>query len=307
MKVAALGSGSRGNAILLEAGDTRVLVDAGFSGRQLARRLRALEVEPESIDALVVTHDHRDHTAGIGVAARRWGWPLYMSRPTALACRPLLSGTERVRPLERGIPLVLGGLEVHPFLTCHDAVDPLAVVAVERTRRLKVGIATDLGRGTAPVRAALAGCHFLVLEANHDERLLRDGPYPWSLKRRIGGRRGHLSNRLAAELVAELAHPGLGGVLLAHLSGECNEPERARETVGERLEAAGHAGGGAVEVAGQDGPTRFFNVDRRVGPTLRGPQLDLFGETGALPGEARPRTGGSPGGGDVRSAPKPAG
>lgn len=273
MKVAALGSGSRGNSVLVEAGSTRILVDAGFSGAQLARRLEALEVEPESVDALVVTHDHRDHTSGIGVAARRWGWPLYMSRRTARACRALLSGRERVEPIDRHAPLFLGDLEVHAFLTCHDAVDPLAVTVVDRARRLKVGIATDLGRATVPVRTALAGCHFLVLEANHDDLLLRDGPYPWPVKRRIGGSRGHLSNRLATELAAELAGPQLGGVMLAHLSEACNEPERARDAVGGGLEAAGWTG--PLAVAGQDGPTRPFDI-ARAAEAARGPQLDLF-------------------------------
>lgn len=279
MKVAVLGSGSRGNSVLVEAGETRVLVDAGFSGVQLARRLEALEVEPESIDALVVTHDHHDHASGIGVAARRWRWPLYMSRSTASTCRTLLSGEEEVRALKRGTPLELGDLEVQPFLTCHDAADPLAVAVVERKRRLRVGIATDLGRATASVKAALAGCHFLVLEANHDELLLRDGPYPWSVKHRIGGSRGHLSNRLAAELAAELAHPELGGVVLAHLSVECNEPARARDAVGEGLEEAGYEG--PLAVAAQDGPTRLFEVETLVA-AARGPQLDLFGPERAL-------------------------
>lgn len=274
MRVASLGSGSRGNSFLLEAAGTRVLVDAGFSGAELSRRLEALEVEPESVAALVVTHDHRDHTAGMGVAARRWSWPLYMSRATLQACRPLLSGTEDVRPLERGVALRLGALEVHPFLTCHDAVDPLAVTVADRERGLVVGIATDLGRATTSVRVALAGCHFLLLEANHDERLLRSGPYPWSVKHRIAGSRGHLSNRLAAELAAELAHPELGGVLLGHLSGECNRPERARDAVGRSLEAAGYDG--PVEVAAQDAATGFFEVGRLVERRTRGPQLDLF-------------------------------
>ncbi len=274
MRVAVLGSGSRGNSILVEAGDTRILVDAGFSGAELARRLEALEIPPESVRALVVTHDHRDHTAGIGVAARRWGWPLYMSRATASACRALLSGEEEVRPLERGTALAIGDLEVSPFLTCHDAADPLAVTVVARERRLRVGIATDLGRATVPVKAALAGCHFLVLEANHDDLLLRQGPYPWSVKRRIAGSRGHLSNRLAAGLAAELAHAELGGVALAHLSLECNDAERARDAVGAGLERAGY--GGPLTVTGQDAPTRPFDVAALVEEARGGSQLDLF-------------------------------
>lgn len=274
MRLAVLGSGSRGNSILFEAGRTRILVDAGFSGAELARRLDALEVEPESVDALVVTHDHRDHTAGLGVAARRWGWPLYLSRRTRLACRGLLDGTEKVRPLERARRLVVGDLELHPFLTCHDAADPLAVTVLDRRAGLRVGLATDLGRPTGPVKAALAGCHLLLLEANHDEGMLRDGPYPFSVKRRIAGSRGHLSNRLAAGLATELVHRGLGGVVLAHLSAECNEPARARDFVGEALAAAGYAG--PLAVARQEAPVGPYDVGALAAAAPAGEQLELF-------------------------------
>lgn len=274
MRVACLGSGSGGNAFLLEAGDTRILVDAGFSGVRLARRLEALEVAPESIRAVVVTHEHRDHTSGAGVAARRWGWPLYMSDVTARACASLLSGAEDVRSFRGTRPFRIGALEVRPFYTCHDAADPLAVSVAAVDSGLEVGIATDLGRATTSVRAGLRRCHFLVLEANHDERLLREGPYPWSVKQRIGGSRGHLSNRLAAELAVDLAHPELAGVLLAHLSRECNDPGLARDVVGERLAVAGYDGW--LDVAGQDEPTVPLAVDRLLTEKRDGPQLHLF-------------------------------
>lgn len=273
MRVASLGSGSGGNAFLLEAGDTRLLVDAGFSGSQIARRLAALEVDPESVRAVVVTHEHRDHARGIGVAARRWGWPLYLTRPTARACRRLFSGEERLHALPRE-RLRIGDLEVRPFLTCHDAAEPLAVTVAAPASGLEVGIATDLGRATTSVRHALASCHFLVLESNHDERLLRDGPYPWSVKRRIGGSRGHLSNRLAAELAGELCHPELAGVLLAHLSRECNDPDLACDRIGERLGLLGFDG--LLEAAGQDAPTPLYSVPELLRRRGGGDQLRLF-------------------------------
>ena len=274
MRVACLGSGSGGNAFLVEAGSTRVLVDAGFSGVQIERRLRAVEVEPESVSAVVITHDHRDHTSGAGVAARRWGWPLYMSPRTARACGSLLGGEEEVRPFRGLRPFRIGELEVRPFFTCHDAADPLAVTVVEVDTGLEVAVATDLGRATTAVRAALRRCHFLVLEANHDERLLRDGPYPWSVKRRIGGSRGHLSNRLAADLASELEHPDLGGVLLAHLSRECNDPALAAGVVGERLALRGYDGW--LGVAGQEDPTAPPPVSELVARRRGGEQLRLF-------------------------------
>ena len=274
MRVASLGSGSRGNSLYVEAGETRILVDAGFSGAQLERRLEQLDVAPHEIRGVVVTHEHRDHTSGIGVAARRWGWPLHMSEDTLEACRDLLRGEEAVTTFRADRTFRLGELAVHPFLTCHDAADPLAVTVTDLRRGLKLGVATDLGRPTTPVRHALAGCHFLVLEANHDEVLLREGPYPWSIKERIGGSRGHLSNRTAAELAVELLHAELCGVLLAHLSQECNEPELARRSVEETLREEGFRG--VVEVAEQDGPSRLFDVPELVARTAVGPQLDLF-------------------------------
>lgn len=274
LTVAALGSGSRGNAFLVETDDTRLLVDAGFSGTQLAWRLEALGVDAESLDGVVVTHEHRDHTAGIGIGARRWGWPLYMTRGTAAACRNLLRGEERVCGLSSGETLRIGSLKVDPVLTCHDAADPVAVTVTDAGSHLKVGIATDLGRATMPVRQALRDCAFIVLESNHDERLLRDGPYPWSVKQRIGGSRGHLSNRLAGEFAEELMHPRLVGVLLAHLSAECNDPEQARDRVGESLDRVGYQG--LLEVATQDEPTERYHLEELARAAAEGPQLSLF-------------------------------
>lgn len=272
LSVAALGSGSRGNAFLVESEDARLLVDAGFSGRELARRLEGLGVAPDELDAVVVTHEHRDHAAGIGVGARRWGWRLYMNGPTRLGCRALLRGDEDVRPLPPDA-LRLGSLSIEPVGTCHDAARPVALAVRHVPSGLKLGVATDLGRATTPVREALRACDFLVLEANHDERLLRDGPYPWGVKQRIGGSRGHLSNRLAAELARELVHSRLAGILLVHLSVECNDPARAVDRIGEGLGGTPYRG--ALAAAGQDEPTERFHVER-LSRDLEGPQLDLF-------------------------------
>ncbi|HEX5727368.1 MAG TPA: MBL fold metallo-hydrolase, partial [Longimicrobiaceae bacterium] len=204
MKVTVLGSGSRGNAVLVESGGVRLLVDAGFSGRDLERRLAAAGVPPDTLTALLVTHDHTDHTRGMGVAARRWGVPLYLTELTRSACRSLLDGTEEVRLYSSAYPVEVGGLTVTPFLTVHDAIDPVAVTVMETATGEKLGIATDLGRSTATMRHALRGCDVLVLESNHDEVMLRESAYPWSVKARIGGSHGHLSNRAAAELAREL-------------------------------------------------------------------------------------------------------
>lgn len=274
LTVASLGSGSRGNAFLVDTGDSCILVDAGFSATELARRLAALDMDPEEVDAVVVTHEHRDHTNGMGVGARRWGWPLYLSARTARACATLLKGEEKIEPMRAGRPLRLGALEVNPVPTCHDAVDPVAVTVTDVRTGLKVGVATDLGRPTTPVRQAMQGCAFVILESNHDERLLREGPYPWSVKQRIGGSRGHLSNRLAGEFARELAHPRLGGVLLAHLSAECNDPGRALDRVRRDLEGVRYEG--ALDVAPQGEPTPRYDVEALVRARTEGPQLSLF-------------------------------
>jgi phosphoribosyl 1,2-cyclic phosphodiesterase len=260
LKVTVLGSGSRGNAVLIESDGVRLLVDAGFSGRDLERRLHAVEVDPCTLTALLVTHDHSDHTRGMGVAARRWGLPLYLTDKTRSICDDLLDGTERIVAYTSDREVEIGGLVVTPFLTVHDAIDPVAVTVTERATGEKLGIATDLGRATATVRHALRGCDVLILESNHDEILLRESPYPWSVKARIGGSHGHLSNRAAAELVRELHHDGLCAVILAHLSEQANDPGLAHDTVGEAL---GRRYAGTLVVATQHRPLDPINVSQR--------------------------------------------
>ena len=267
MRISVLGSGSGGNSTLIEAGRTRILVDAGFSRRDLVRRLDVIGVAVESLDGIVVTHDHGDHTRGMGIVARNHGVPLYLTELTRNACRKLLRGGEDVRVYRAGRPFEIGRVRIEPFLTIHDAVDPVAVAVVDTETGTRVGVATDLGRPTAQVRHALAGCDFLVLEANHDEVLLREAPYPWSVKGRIASSHGHLSNHAAARLACELLHPRLAGVLLAHLSTESNRPELAHRIVGDALTRAGYQG--YIEVARQDGPTELLDVEHlrvRVGP-----------------------------------------
>jgi phosphoribosyl 1,2-cyclic phosphodiesterase len=257
----------------VDSGDTRLLVDAGFSGKDLARRMDAVDVDPESITGILITHDHGDHTRGMGVYARRYGTPLYITHATRRACRKLLAGQERVLEYDSVATLEIGSLRVQPFLTVHDAVDPVAVTVTDRHTGSKLGIATDLGRPTTSVRAALSDSHLLVLEANHDHTRLWEGPYPWSVKQRIASSRGHLSNTASAALAAELWHPRLGGVVLAHLSDSCNDPGLALERVGPILEVREFQG--LLRVAGQDTPGEPIDVERlrqRTAP----PQLDLF-------------------------------
>jgi phosphoribosyl 1,2-cyclic phosphodiesterase len=250
------------------AGNTRVLVDAGFSARELERRLDRIGVTPEDVAGIVVTHDHGDHTRGMGVFARRHGTPLHMTERTRDACAPLLRGGEDVRLYRPGHAFTIGDVRVEPFITVHDAADPVGVALVDECTGLRLGVATDLGRPTAQIRHALEGCDLLVLEANHDEVLLATSVYPWAVKRRIASSHGHLSNQAAAQFAVELLHPRLAGVVLAHLSNECNRPALALEVVGEALRKAGWTG--YLEVALQDEPLPLLEVEelrRRVGPT----------------------------------------
>jgi phosphoribosyl 1,2-cyclic phosphodiesterase len=268
-----LGSGSAGNATLVECDGTRVLVDAGFSARDLARRLRTLGVDPASLDGIVITHDHGDHTRGMGVFARRHGTPLFLTERTRAACASRLRGVEAIVPYRPGRPFAVGTLRIEPFLTVHDAADPVGVAVVDDRRGLRLGLATDLGRPTAQIRHALSACDALILEANHDDVLLHQAPYPVSVKARIRSSHGHLSNEAAARFALELLHPRLVAVVLAHLSRESNHPELARDVVGRALRDAGWRG--HLEVAHQDEPTGPLDVEeirRRSGP----PQLSFL-------------------------------
>jgi phosphoribosyl 1,2-cyclic phosphodiesterase len=273
VRVTVLGSGSLGNATLVEADGTALLVDAGFSGRDLEGRLLSIGTEPAGLTGIVITHDHGDHTRGMGVLARRFGVPLYLTRRTGAACAALLTGEECVHEYASSGRFRVGALEVEAFLTVHDAADPVAIAVKDPASHSKVGIALDLGRPTAAVRAALAGCHVLVLEANHDDAMLWRGPYPWSVKQRIASSHGHLSNRAAAQLARELHHPALAAVVLAHLSQHCNDAGLARYVVGRVLERTGWRG--TLAIAAQDrpiDPIDVYAVRRRRGAE----QLELL-------------------------------
>ena len=267
MQICVLGSGSKGNSILVRSRRAAVLVDAGFSARETERRLRRIGAEAPELSAIILTHEHGDHTRGAGVLARRHGIPVCLTEATMRACPRLLRGGEQIVEYRPGRAFGIEDLRVEPFMTVHDAADPVAIALVETETGTRVGLATDLGRSTAIVRHALAGCDFLVLEANHDEALLHQSSYPANVKSRIASSHGHLSNRAAARLALDLLHPRLAGILLAHLSAECNTPELARETVSRALVNAGYRG--FLDVARQDEPTEILCIEtlrRERGP-----------------------------------------
>lgn len=258
MNVTVLGSGSVGNSTLVEADGVAILIDAGFSGKDIERRLLEIDVAPGSLAGIVITHDHGDHTRGMGVLARRFGLPLYLTDKTRIACTALLNGKEDVRAYASSQPFRIGPFEIEPFLTVHDAADPVAITVRHVESGTKMGVATDLGRPTAAVRARLADCHLLVLEANHDEAMLWQGPYPWSVKQRIASSHGHLSNRASGQLARELHHHALVAIVLAHLSEHCNDAILAKDVIAEEMDGRNYRG--TLAVAPQDNPLEPIDV-----------------------------------------------
>ncbi len=236
MRVSVLGSGSRGNAILIDAGSTRVLVDAGFGVRTLARRLADVGCAPESISALVLTHEHVDHSQGALAACARWNWPLFATAGTlANLPTPLVP----VRMIAHGQSWSIGDLVGTSSPVPHDAADCAALVFEHAAHGARAGIALDLGHIPEGLVAAFERLDVLVIEANHDRQQLLAGPYPWMLKQRILGPHGHLGNDGAAEFVARCAHRGLRTVLLAHLSETNNSPALAVDAVRTALRRRG--------------------------------------------------------------------
>lgn len=224
MRVCLLASGSKGNSLFVEAGETKILIDAGLSAREIVARLASIEVAVSEIHGIIVSHEHNDHIRGAGTLARKFDIPVLLSYPASRETAGHFRSA-RLIEFESGCSFEFRDLLIDPFPITHDTVDPVGIVVESRDGR--IGVATDLGLATRLVREKLKGCRALVLESNHDEEMLANGPYPWHLKQRIKSRHGHLSNREAADLLADVLGPGLESVFLAHLSEVNNHPEKA--------------------------------------------------------------------------------
>ncbi len=246
LRFASLGSGSRGNALVVEAlpdrgneqPPTRVLLDCGFGPRELAARLARRGLAPEDLDAILVTHEHSDHSAGVFKCARRHDLEVILTRGT-LAALPrdrAASGPPRLRLIDSHETFVIGNLTVQPFPVPHDAREPVQFVFSAGERRL--GVLTDAGSITPHIVEMLGACEALFLECNHDVEMLAAGSYPRMLKQRILGRFGHLDNRSAATLLSRLDRSCLRHVVAAHLSEQNNTPQRARSALEAVLELA---------------------------------------------------------------------
>ena len=232
LAVCMLASGSKGNATYISDGDTSILIDAGLSGVELQRRLVSRDLDPEHLDAIIVTHEHSDHIQGVGVLSRRYKLPVYINQKTQMAS-PRLGNLYETRPFECGRTFHISNLTIHPFSISHDAEDPVGFTVSQNGTT--IAIATDLGIATSMVKEHLKRCALLVLEANHDPQMLETGPYPWPLKQRIKGRTGHLSNTSSKILLEELQHGNLKQVILAHLSEINNTPQLAFDEVAKAL------------------------------------------------------------------------
>lgn len=227
MKICSLASGSKGNCLYLETGDTRVLIDAGLSLRETLLRMEGCGLDPASVHAVLVSHEHIDHIRSAGSFSRKFKTPVVVSH----LVRDKMEKQFKKCPLvefESGTALDFRDLRIDPFPITHDACDPVGFVLESREGRC--ASATDLGIATRLVREKLRGCRALNLESNHDVEMLMNGPYPWELKQRIKSRHGHLSNAESLDLLFELAHEGLEALVMAHLSEVNNHPDHVVRT-----------------------------------------------------------------------------
>jgi len=237
MKVCVLASGSSGNCIFVKSATTRILIDAGLSGRETAHRLELIGASLPSIQGICLTHEHGDHTTGLVALHKRAGIPIYANAGTIEAIRK----DDKLRNLKwqvftTGAAFPIGDLTITPFPS---RMTPMSRLALCGLGQVRVGIVTDIGVSTHLVRERLRHCQVLIVESNHDERLLADARRPWHLKQRIAGRQGHLSNQHASELIAEIASDDLNQVFLFHLSLDCNRPELALKSTCEALHRQG--------------------------------------------------------------------
>jgi phosphoribosyl 1,2-cyclic phosphodiesterase len=236
-----LGSGSSGNCAYLETDGARLLVDAGFSARQIELRLAAMGRSLADVQAIFLTHEHGDHVCGLPVVAKRHNIPVYCNRLTAECLHAQLPGFNAWRLFESGATVELGDLRVNSFSVPHDAYDPVGFMFYHALGN--IGFLTDLGYATRLVIERVRAARALVLEANHDLRLLQeDVRRPWAVKQRILSRHGHLSNDAAAEVAAEIVTGGMEDLYLGHLSSDCNSPAHARAAVSQKLAERGRPG-----------------------------------------------------------------
>jgi phosphoribosyl 1,2-cyclic phosphodiesterase len=223
MNFCVLGSGSKGNCTYVESDTTSLLIDAGFSGKEITRRLALIDRSPEDLNAILVTHEHGDHISGVGVLSRRYNLPVYANAGTHKGAEKRVKQLHRKVEFDTGEKFRVGTFAIHPFRISHDTRDPVGFVI--KGKGLSLAYCTDTGRITKLIQHHVCKCHALILEANHDPTMLKDGPYPLPLKQRVKSNQGHLANEEAARFLAGLAGSPLQYVVLAHLSETNNLPQ----------------------------------------------------------------------------------
>ena len=259
MRVRSLASGSKGNCLAVRGGGVLLLIDCGISCREISRRMAQCGASPDDVDGVLLTHDHSDHCAGLATFHRRHPRAaLYANGNTADAIASITGVEDGWSVFETAEPFEVGGLRVTSFSVPHDAADPVGYLIEEGGTSLFVG--TDMGIMTVAAKEALSRATCAVLEANHDPELLQTSDRPVSLKQRIAGRCGHLSNCQAADALREASPAGLRFLLLAHLSQQCNADYLAREAVGRALADVGLSGV-VLEALPQDEPGPLVDLD----------------------------------------------
>jgi phosphoribosyl 1,2-cyclic phosphodiesterase len=265
VSVSVLASGSRGNTAMVCSASTRILVDAGISCRETFKRMKAADEDPNSLSAIVITHEHCDHVYGLATLAKKLSIPIFMTGAThhawARSIRNATGEAPKVSKLEifpAGRRFIIGDIEVMPFTIPHDAADPVGFTF--HSEGVKVGFATDLGYVPISVRDHLRGCDVLLIESNHDVEMLRIGPYPWSVKQRVMSRVGHLSNDALAEFFCSDYDGGATYVVLAHLSEQNNHPELARKAAEKALGPRANLLHNRVLLAGQSEPMQAIRL-----------------------------------------------
>jgi phosphoribosyl 1,2-cyclic phosphodiesterase len=253
-----LGSGSNGNCAYLETDETRILIDAGFSARQIRQRLASISRAPENLTGILITHEHGDHVQGLAALSEKLRIPIYCNRPTRDAIAYQMKTPLNWRLFTTGSIFDVGDITVETFTVPHDAQEPVGFLL--RTAAANIGVLTDLGHATKLVIERVRTANVLILEANHDVRLLQECPHrPWALKQRILSRHGHLSNEAAADAAADLMSANLRHLYLGHLSRQCNKPEIAQRVMSERLNEIGatHVN---LQIASQSSPCTTLAV-----------------------------------------------
>ena len=233
IKLSVLASGSRGNSLFVATDRVRLLVDAGLSARETERRLLSIGAIPKELDGIVVTHEHVDHVRGVGTLSRRYKLPVYLNKGTHQHLSDSVGRLGEKEEFVTGRSFHIEDVTVHPFAISHDGVDPVGFTLTNGS--VKIGVCTDLGTATRLVHRHLEHCSVLILEANHDMEMLKNGPYPWPVKQRIKSRVGHLSNEQSVEVISRVFSENLQAVILAHMSETNNSSETVLKAVGSKL------------------------------------------------------------------------